>query len=249
MAKLNVVVNGEYKLLPTKRVKGYGIEGKLAWVRKEGKRKGFYWVQVDSDVYELSTKDFHPLIVSGMHSANIPKIIGSDTMKNVEIRLSISKEEMFKLSAGRSEVAYYNTRKDGMLTCIILKVENYMVNLVPPYFFSDGIFTTFLPHIELAERKFTEATGKNCFDVLSLATLLELSMCDCGSKYQFATHDLDSQKSIVRCVNCSKLLYSNDHSEGFTLPEELKEELSEQVYESLTTYYNTARNLREKYLT
>lgn len=228
--RMVTIIDGEYRLTKSKENEKHGIAGKIGRVRGpvEGSG-GRYWVQVDGDIYNLGLKSLDPRVVSGLHKVNYGAIVNSELFSHVTINCKKESrqnvENFLKAKGIRSEEKFSLLEDES--TSLYIEVGQHLVvrlgklSFTANYASNHFIFYT-SPDMRTLCETFEVITGKSLWNILKVATSLELPWCKCGCKHQH-WEEWDSVGACrITCPDCTSVLFLASGFENVPMEKELE---------------------------
>lgn len=184
---------------------------------------------IEKDVYLLSVKEINPRPVSGLYNVDYAKVLSTNLMKDVSVHCgrelpeavrSYARQLGIRLEEGEElDFPYIEITVNGVRLHLgiigYLYMERRTLSGIVPYHSEGYAPEDFFP---LAEH-FEELTGKHLWTLMKTLSYLEIPMCVCGSRHQIWQEHFAMGKVLMKCAECSNILYKA--SEDFSYePEE-----------------------------
>lgn len=214
------IIDAEYILRNTEETIKYGIAGKIGRLRQRiPGNKHRYWVQVDKDVYNLSSYSISRHLVYGRYNVNMLDLLKSELFRGVEFNHGTCtlKQVVEKLYPGYTTKGLHSLRE---VPYFEFRVGRILAHIGP------------LPHLVIDNRiyvyenedsghlvvDFKNLTGKNLWTLVKAITYLELPLCVCKDKQQYWEEYHDVHFGRVYCRKCGQILFFA-HGISFDTPE------------------------------
>lgn len=224
--RMKSIIGAEYRLNNSPECEALGIVGK--WGRLLSVLSGStFYVMVEGDVYRLKRSSWDLDIKSGLYGLDLLPLLSSKGLEGINISaLELTGQEMAKFIEDLTGKDVYSkidaSEVFRNLVIATTYLDDYGITSElelrlsrPPVLLGRDILMT--PNgtdaVQVASA-FQQITGKNLWEIIKVATLLELPMCGCGGTHQRIVEFTAQRKTSVmlQCAHCERQLYFSSSS-------------------------------------